>query len=60
MWSQLYKGAYYIQGTFNKEACIALYSPTGYGYEWRKECKSLHAAKLAITKHIKEKKLCKL
>lgn len=53
MWSQLYKG-YYIQGYFAQPECIALYSPTGYGYEWRKECKSLHAAKLAITKHIKE------
>jgi hypothetical protein len=54
MWSTTYKG-YYINGYCDKGTCEVLYSPSGYGYEWRKVCKSLHAAKLAISKHIKSK-----
>jgi hypothetical protein len=50
MWSVKYKG-YYIQGNFNSDDVTVIYSPVGFGYEWRKECKSLHAAKIAITKH---------
>lgn len=52
MWSTTYKG-YFINGVFTDDRCEVLYSPSGFGYEWRKECKSLVAAKLAITKHIK-------
>lgn len=50
MWSINYKG-YYIQGHCDREQCTALCSPTGFGHTWRTQCKSLHAAKLAITKH---------
>ncbi len=53
MWSKQYKG-YFIQGTFAGKECVVLYSPTGYGYKWRKVCKSEQAAKRTITKHIKE------
>ena len=55
MWSKTYKTPfYYIQGTFQGNECVALYSPTGFGYEWRVVCKSEQAAKIAISKHIKE------
>jgi hypothetical protein len=53
-----YKSGYYIHvQTFgNKEELEVIYSPTGYGYKWRKTgIKSMHAAKLAISKHIKER-----
>ena len=49
-----YRTGYYIHGYVDKPECKAQYSPSGYGYEWLKNCKSLHAAKIAITKHIKE------
>lgn len=54
MWTFEYRTGYYIHGCVNKLECQAQHSPTGYGYEWLKNCKSLHAAKIAITKHIKE------
>lgn len=53
MWSKTYKG-YYIQGTFKGPECVAMYSPSGFGYAWKKEYKSERAAMIAITKHIKE------
>lgn len=55
-WSNKYKG-YYISGKVENgiETIDVCASPTGYGYTWRKTgLKSLHAAKLAISKHIKE------
>lgn len=54
MWTHQCKPGYYIQGSFDKETCTVLYSPSGFGYEWRKECKNLQAAKLAVSKHIRE------
>jgi hypothetical protein len=58
-WSSLYRPGYYIQGhhdrTLQKEVISVSYSPSDYGHEWHKECKSLHAAKIAITKHMKSK-----
>lgn len=53
MWSTEYKPGYYIQGYCDKDECTAVYSPTGYGYEWIKQCKNIQAAKIAITKHVK-------
>lgn len=53
MWTIPYKG-YYVQGYCNKPECVAMKSESGYGYEWRVLCKSLQAAKIAITKHIRE------
>lgn len=54
MWTKQYKPGYYLSGTLNGPETVALYSPTGFGYEWRKVCKNERAAKIAITKHIKE------
>ena len=54
MWPFQYRPGYYISGNFDSTSCTVIYSPTGYGNEWTKECKSVHAAKLAITKHVKE------
>lgn len=55
MWSTKYKGLY-IQGCFGKSDCDVLESPTGFGYTWKTTCRSLHAAKLAITRRLKESK----
>ena len=52
MWSQRYKGCY-IQGHFDQDACQVLESPSGMGFIWKTTCKSMHAAKLAITRHLK-------
>jgi hypothetical protein len=54
-WSISYKNDYFIQGSLvnGKETIVLLYSPSGYGYEWRQECKSLHAAKILASKHKK-------
>jgi hypothetical protein len=52
MWSRKYKG-FYIQGSFGTSQCQVLESPTGFGYTWRQECRSEHAAKLAITRRLK-------
>lgn len=54
MWSKTYKEHYYIQGTFSGSECVALYSPSGFGYLWQKACKNERAAKIAISRHIKE------
>lgn len=53
MWTIQYKPKYYISGTNDGPECRVQYSPSGYGYEWMKLCKSLQAAKIAITKHAK-------
>lgn len=53
MWTFEYRTGYYIHGYIDKPECQAQYSPSGHGCEWLKHCKSLHAAKIAITKHIK-------
>lgn len=53
MWSCKYKG-FYIQGSFGVEQVDVLESPSGFGYVWRKECRSLHAAKLAVTRRLKD------
>jgi len=57
-WSINYKQDYSIQGSIldRKETIIVLHSPSGYGYDWKRECKSVHAAKIAVTKHIKATK----
>lgn len=52
MWTIKYKG-YYIQGHTDKDACVALCSPSGFGHTWRRECSSLHAAKCAVSAHTK-------
>lgn len=52
MWSCKYKG-FYIQGSFGTDQVQALESPSGFGYVWRQGCRSLHAAKLAITRRLK-------
>lgn len=52
MWTVKYKG-YYIHGYCDRDECTALHSPSGYGYIWKRECKSYRAAQIAITKHIK-------
>lgn len=54
-WTIRYKSDYYIMGNNAGPECRVQYSPTGYGYEWQALCVSLHAAKLAISKHIKER-----
>lgn len=48
-----YKG-YYIHGYTDKDACVAMCSPSGFGHTWRRECSSLIAAKQAIRAHLKE------
>lgn len=55
MWSHTYKGCY-IQGHFDRDACQAIESPSGFGHTWAAQCKSLHAAKIAITRHLKDGK----
>ncbi len=47
MWTIEYKG-YFIHGYCDRVECMAML------LLWSKKCKSLHAAKLAITNHIKE------
>jgi hypothetical protein len=51
-----YRPGYYIQESdlSGTKEITALYSPSGYGYEWRKECKTIAGAKRACTKHAKE------
>jgi hypothetical protein len=52
----MYKG-YYIQGSVdgNVETITVSASPSGYGHTWCKRgLKTLHSAKLAISRHIKE------
>ncbi len=53
-WTIQYKPGYYISGNSSGPQCRACYSPNGTGYEWQALCVSAHAAKLAISKHIKE------
>ena len=55
MWTIKYRN-YYIHGSFVADDCVAVCSPTGFGYMWRHPAKSLHAAKCAITKHINASK----
>lgn len=61
-WTQEYKPGYYIQGTnqTGKEEIEVLYSPTGFGYEWKRQAKSLHSAKILITMHIKQRQIAEL
>jgi hypothetical protein len=47
-----YKG-YYIHINLQWPEVEAICSPSGYGYTWRRVFSSLHAAKCAITRHIK-------
>lgn len=54
MWTIKYKEQYYINGYCDKDKCIVVFIPKDFTDSWCKECKILHAAKLAITKHIKE------
>jgi hypothetical protein len=49
MWTQTYKG-YFIHGYCDRAECRIQDPDT---LETIKTCKSLHAAKIAITKHIK-------
>lgn len=53
MFTIRYRGTYYINGKFGTKECEVLHSPTGYGHTWRKTCKTVRAAKLAATKHLK-------
>jgi hypothetical protein len=53
MWSIEYRPGYYIQGYCDRDECTASHSPSGYGHDWIKTCKSSHAAKIAVTKHMK-------
>lgn len=49
MWTQSYKGLY-IHGYCDKDECRVV---TGNGQVVAPSCKSLHAAKLAVTRHLK-------
>jgi hypothetical protein len=51
MYSFKYKG-YYIQGKIDSNFVDAIESETGYGYTWKQGFKSVHSAKIAITKRI--------
>lgn len=53
MWTTTYKG-YFIHGYCDKDECRVQKPHHPTQTYWEKACKSLHAAKLAITKHLKE------
>jgi hypothetical protein len=55
MWSIKYKEFFYIQGKFDTKECDVLYSPSGIGFAERWKSKSLHAAKISVTKYLRQK-----